>query len=120
MSTKGSDQKPSNELPSKDEQILKLKRQRAGKKGSITKRVNDLTRLVSESGSRTRIRFLHDALLKVHQAVKDTCAELADLTPPEALDIEWLEKVNYVVESCSSEVHEYLEARKEDSASSTN
>ena len=115
-------EEPSGKLHSDDpsvlESIAQLKRLRAGKKGSITKRVNDLNRLVSEGGSRTKIKYLHDALLSVHLAVQDTCKELAALTPPQALDIEWLEKVNYAVESCSAEVLDYLDARKDEPASS--
>ena len=41
--------------------VTKLKNSCSGKKGSITRRIDELNRLVSESGSRTRIKFLHEA-----------------------------------------------------------
>ena len=49
-----------------EEKRLKvLKFSRRGKKSSITKRVDELERLVAEKGSRRRITFLMEALLNV-------------------------------------------------------
>ena len=97
------------------QRIEKLKRQRAGKKGSITKRIAQLTRLVSEYGSRTKIKYLLEALHSVHEATKTVCEEISSLT--DSADAGWIEEVNLTVDTCTAEVHEYLEARKDDASS---
>ena len=101
------------------DELTQLRRIRAGKKGAITKRTNTITRLISEGGSRTKIKYLHQALLKVHESVKDVCAKITQLTELSALDVEWLERVDHVVDCCTAEVEEYFEARKDDEASTT-
>ena len=103
---------------SKEEEILEkiksLQRSRVGKKGSITKRVAYLKRLVLEGGCRTRLRFLVSALLEVHRATQTINDEILQLSENDQVDISWIEDVNFLVYDCISEVHEYLEARKDD------
>ena len=103
--------------PSVQTRITKLKRSCAGKKGSITKRVTQLSRLVSEGGSRTKIRYLMTALLEVHKATKSVFEELTSVD--ENTDNEWLETVNMCVDTCVAEIEEYLEARKDEAESSS-
>ncbi len=104
--------------PNKDaevkEKLASLKRSRAGKKGSITKRVEQLKRIVSEGGSRTRLRYLLSCLLEVQKAVKLISSEILQLSGNDQADIAWLEDVNFTVDDCASEVHGYFEARKDD------
>ena len=95
---------------SKDACVAKLKRVRADKKGSITKRIEQLNRLVSEGGSRTKISFLFDALKGKFEEVKITCEEIASLTDDE--ESAWFEEVQINFDMCSADVHDYLEARK--------
>ena len=66
----------------KDEEkrLKMLKFSRRGKKSSITKRVDELERLVEENGSRRRINFLMDALLKVFKEITEVCLEIAVLS----------------------------------------
>ena len=54
-----------NEIKSSEE-LTVLQHKRRGQKGSITKRIVELRRLISENGSRTRIRFLYDKLMGVY------------------------------------------------------
>ena len=74
--------------------VVQLKRFRAGKKGSITKRTNELNRMVSEGGSRTKISFLHGQLLKVFQAVTEIQNQIGDLTELTEDDVNWMEEVS--------------------------
>ena len=101
---------------STDQQIAKLKRLRAGKKGSITKRIDQLSKLISECGSRTKIKYLLTALLEVQKAAKKLCNELSCLV--EEPDVEWMEEVDHTVDTCVSEVQEYIDSRRDDAASS--
>ena len=96
------------------EKLASLKRSRAGKKGSITKRVEQLKRIVSEGGSRTRLQYLLSCLLEVQKAVKLISSEILQLSGNDQADIAWLEDVNFTVDDCASEVHGYLDARKND------
>ena len=43
--------------------IKLLKRKRAGKKGLITKKINQIKKLINERRSRTKIQFLHASLM---------------------------------------------------------
>ena len=64
-----------------DEKRLKaLKFSRRGKKSSITKRVNELERLVTEGGSRKRIQYLVEAMLKVSQEITEVCLQISILS----------------------------------------
>ena len=49
-----------------------LKRKRAAKKGSMTRRINEITQLINDNGSRTKVKFLLSAL----QTVKEEAAKL--------------------------------------------
>ena len=101
---------------SEENKVAKLKRQRAGKKGSITKRIEQLNRLLSEGGSRTKIKYLHSAMIEVHNATKAICEQINVLMDSD--DTDWIEEVDLNVDTCTAEVNEYLEARKDDAESS--
>ena len=99
-----------------EEHILKLRRSCAGKKGSITKRIDQLTGLVSEGGSRMKIKFLSAALLEVHKATIGVFQKMASLMKDP--DEEWMEEINFRVDTCVTEVQEYIAAREGDTNSS--
>ena len=96
------------------EELMNLRR---GKKSSITKRINELQRLISESGSRTKILFLQKALFKVRDALLITCNELTDLRNSNIADVEWLEEVLHRIDTCSGDIEDYMEARRDDTPS---
>lgn len=101
----------------KELRITKLKHLRRGKKGSITKRVETINRIISEGGSRTKIKFLMTATYSVLRTLITECEELFQLmTEP---DSEWLEDVKTTVDECAAEVSEYLENRRQDAPSTT-
>ena len=81
----------------KIDKVTQLKRFLAGKKGSITKRTNELNRMVSEGGSRTKIRFLHNQLLKVFEAVTEIQNEIGEISELTIDDIKWMEDVSHTV-----------------------
>ena len=98
-----------------DKRILQLKRIRSGKKGSITKRITQLDRLVSEGGSRTQISYLLEALLVVQKAIQAIHEELLSLESDPETD--WIEVENHRIDTCVSEAKAYLEAREGEPAS---
>ena len=84
--------------------VTSLKRIQAGKKGSITKRVAQLKRLVSEGGSRSKIRYLVTALLEIHKATKEVNHQILQLSDNNQVDVAWLEDVDFTVDNCMAEV----------------
>ena len=94
------------------DKVAKLKRRRASKKGHVTRRITELDRLVSEGGSRSKIRYLLEALMDKYKEVGDIHEEIVPLI--DADDSDWLEEVKINVDRCASEVHEYFERRRED------
>ena len=100
-----------SKVPEEDDmekRVAKLKRLRAGKKGSITKRITQLARLVSEGGSRSKIYYLYAALLEIHKATKILCEEISELTDDDRADADWIEDVTLNVDTCVAEVNAYL------------
>ena len=94
-----------------------LKFSRRGKKSSITKRVDELERLVTENGSRKRIKFLMEALLNVYKEVTQVCLEIAVLS--EEVDAKNdIELYKAKIDSCVALVTDYLDSRREDPPSS--
>ena len=82
-----------------EKRLKTLKLSRGGKKSSITRRVAELERLVSEGGSRTKIQFLMEAMLKVYQEITEVCLQISIL----AQDIDEkndLELVKEKIDSC--------------------
>ena len=90
---------------------LLLRKQRGGKKGSITKRINQIEEIMKENGSRTRIRSLFDSMLEVRKDAKDINQKLEDLGE----DTEnWMDDLDYQVDSIKAKMEEYIESRQAD------
>ena len=101
-------------MSSSVDEVTQLKRKRAGKKGSITRRTGVIHRMISEGGSRTKITFLHGAVLEVQKAITELHDKIGALVELTEEDVTWMEDVNETVDYCSAEVKDYLEARKDD------
>ena len=93
--------------------LKKLKASRTGKKGSITKRINQLERFVSEKNGRRATQLLVGALQTVFQELVEVCEEISTLDGEDDPNNE-IEDVRFEVESCVAMVVEYLEARREE------
>ena len=94
-----------------EKQLKKLKYSRRGKKSAITKRVQQINKLVSEVGSRRRIQILLDALLKVFAELREVCSDISSMCDDEYNDIE---DIRTEVDDCMAMVVDYLEARRDD------
>ena len=93
--------------------LKKLKASRTGKKGSITKRMNQLERFVSERNGRRATQLLVGALQTVYQELVEVCEEISTLDGEDDPNND-IEDVLFEVESCVAMVVEYLEARREE------
>ena len=100
------------ETRSKARRYDQLMASRRGKKGSITTRIQVITRIICESGSRSQLQFLMDALLDVRTALQKVCDELYTLS--DDVDSEWMDEENLRVDMCVSDVKAYLDRRKDD------
>ena len=92
--------------------IIKLKKRRGVKKGSITRRINEIVKLINEQGSRTKVKSLLRFLLVVKQEVEDIEQELADLD--ENHDESWIEAERERFDTVQADVDEYLTSRADD------
>ena len=96
-----------------DRHLKNLKNSRRGKKGSITKRIKQLERLVEEYSGRKRLRFLVDALQAVFAELQLVCEEIANLGDEEDV-LNDIEDIRFQVEDCVAIVTDHLEAREDE------
>ena len=99
-------------------QIRKLKLSRRGKKGAITKRIQQIEKLIDENAGRRRVSWLLDALGTVYTELHDVCQKIDDLTDEEEDEFNDIEDVRSAVDDCTGLVREYLDRRKDDPPSS--
>ena len=97
-------------------ELRRLKHRRRSYKGSVTTRIATLERLVSEGGSRTKIRFLHEKLKETFAELSTVAKDIYQLTK-EFDDEDWLAVETIRVDNITAEVVDYLEARKDDAPS---
>ena len=94
-----------------------LRGSRTGKKSSITKRINQLHKYVEDKQGRRATELLLEFLQKVYGELEKVCEEISELS--EEYDSKNdLEDVRFEVDSCAATVAEYLEATRDDPASS--
>ena len=92
-----------------------LKAKRAAKKGSITRRINEITQLINDNGSRTKVKFLLTALQTVKAEAEKLDEELSMLVADH--DEMWIENERERCDTISGDVQEYIESRKDDAPS---
>ena len=100
--------------PETVKRLKALKLSRRGKKGSISKRANELEKLVEEKRSRRRMQFLTEKLLQVYEDLKKVCMEIFQLCD-EVDDYNDLDDVECRVDSCVAS--EYLQSHQDDPSS---
>ena len=88
--------------------IAKLERTRIAYKGSLTKRLNQLSELVVAGASRTKIRFLQNAMLKAFEVQKENCEQLY------GEDRSFIGEEQERIDAVMSEVADYFESRKDE------
>ena len=93
-----------------------LKAKRAAKKGSMTRRINEITQIINDNGSRTKVTFLLKALLTVKAEAEKLDDELSSLVTDH--DEAWMESERERCDTIAAEVEEYLESRVGDAPSS--
>ena len=97
-------------MSTNEKAIQRLKNRRAAKKGSITKRINEIMQLLNDSGSRTKIKSLMGFLLVVKGEAEKVDSELAELV--EDHDETWIEAERESGDTTQADVDEYLAARE--------
>ena len=95
--------------------IRKLKRSCSGKRGSLTKRIAFLRKVITEASGRAKTEYLLRALLEVRDATKETFDKLSSLV--DDCDEDWMESVDLDVDTCVAEVKDYLEKRSDNFSS---
>ena len=103
--------------------IVKLKRQRASKKGYVTRRINLINDTIAKNESRSKVKYLLSSLLDYFDSVKKIHEEILNLTSHHGIEgliteEEWMEEENLRIELCKSDVQGYLDSRANDPSSS--
>ena len=100
-----------------EERIKSLRRQRAGKKGLITKRIQQLDELTSQGGSRTRTTSLLQSLIEVKHEAKKINQSLEDLGEDTEDWMDWMDEISLAIDNCKANIEEYLDSRKHEAPS---
>ena len=93
-----------------------VKRRRGGKKSAITRKINEIASLISERGSRTKIRYLREILqknLKEAIVLHEELMLLLDENDPEFND-EWINNLALSVDTCIADTERYFLDRIDD------
>ena len=106
-----------SEEASLQKRLAILRRSRTGKKGSITKRIKKLEKVVSEAGSKRVIRALSSGLEAVFAELLQVCDEITRLSS-EVDPLNCIEEIRTDVEICIVEARDHLEARQDEPNSS--
>ena len=93
-----------------------LKAKRAAKKGSMTRRINEIMQIINDCGSRTKVSFLLTALLTVKAEAEKLDEELSNLVTDH--DESWIESERERCDTIAADVEEYLRSRAEEAPSS--
>ena len=96
----------------KAERVTQLMNSRKHKKGVITKRINEMSRIVADGGSRRQLKYLIDQLAAVRTTLHVVCDELATLDPD--ADMGYADKEDLRVDSCIGDAEAYLDRRRDD------
>ena len=96
-----------------------LKNKRKALKGSITKRIAELQRLVSERGSRTKIRFIQDKMNGVLIQMHEVADKVLKITK-DYVDEEWMQQETVRADEIAAEIADYLASREGDAPSDEN
>ena len=93
--------------------LKRLKGSRTGKKSSITKRITQLERMVSEKSGRRALQMLLQNLGTIYQELEQVCEEISTISDDED-PYNDIEEIRFQVETTVATVTEHLEARKDD------
>ena len=82
----------------------------------ITRKINQISQLITERGSRTKIRYLKDKLndvLRETEIINEKMISMSDKASIE-VDPEWIEDVTFNLDTCNSDIQEYIDSRKDE------
>ena len=92
-----------------------LRGSRAGKIGSITKRINQLEQYVEDRKGRRATELLLEYLLNVYGELETVSNEISDICDEcDCKNVFNIEDIRFEVEACAASVVEYLDSRIND------
>ena len=94
---------------------ITLKRKGTAEKSLITRKNNQISQLITERGSRTKILCLKDKLndiLRETEIINEEMISMPDETSI-GTDPAWMEDVTFNVDTCNSNIQEYIDFRKD-------
>ena len=82
----------------------------------ITRKINQISQLITELGSRTKILYLKDTLDGVLRETEIINKEIKSMSDENNIEIDpgWMEDVTFNVDTCNSDIQEYTHPRKDE------
>ena len=101
------------------QRYITLKRKRTTKMSLIARKINQISQLITERGSRAKILYLKDKLndvLRETEIINEEMVSMSDEVRVET-DPGWMKDVTFNVDTCNSDIQEYIDSRKDESPS---
>ena len=98
--------------------LQKWRNLRRGKKSVISRRINEIKAIIAENGSRTRAVSTLEVVLKVLENARSDNDQVLQLTDHAMDDVDWINDLEFAVDSVRVEIDEYLKSREGDDPSS--
>ena len=103
------------------QRIEQTKKQRSGKRRSVSVRITQVNRVMTERGSHTKVKYLGDKLQEAYNEILEVNEGFMPFLDPKDEDYgnENIEDIGVQVDECCSEVDSYLVERKDDPPSTS-
>ena len=95
---------------------ITLKRKRTAKKSLITRKINQISQLITEQGSRTKTLYLRHKLNDVIRETEIINEEMISMSdePSIETDPRRMEDVTFNVDTCNSDIQRYIDFTKDE------
>ena len=92
-----------------------LKRKRHFKKLLIARKINQISQLITERGSRTKILYPKVKLNEVLRETEIINEEMISMSDETSIEIapRWMKDVTFNVGTCNSDMQEYIDSKKD-------
>ena len=95
---------------------ITLKRKRTAKKSLITRKINQISQLITKRGSRTKILFLKDKLNDIFRETEIINEKMISMSDEASIETDpgWMEDVTFNVDTCNSDIQKHMDSRKDE------
>ena len=93
-----------------------MKRKRTAKKSLITRKINQISQLITKRGSRTKILFLKDKLNDIFRETEIINEKMISMSDEASIETNpgSMEDVTFNIDTCNSDIQKYIDSRKDE------